>query len=71
MDIIVFLMHYRPLAEVRKGLRDKWYRCPIETSRPIELSRRNDLMTWEQIGRHLLLMTLTAYLRFTFGSRTG
>ena len=44
---------YRPLAEVRRDLRVKWYRCPIEGSVLRELSRRSDLKGFIQAGGHL------------------
>lgn len=52
-------MSYEPLSEVRKNLRVKWYRCPIEFSKLRELSKRSDLQGWFQAGGHLALFALT------------
>ena len=52
-------MSYRPLAEVRKTLRVRWYRVPIERAKLLELSRRSDLQGWFQAGGHLALFALT------------
>ena len=43
---------YRPLSEVRKTLRVKWYRCPISHERLRELSARSDKQGWVQAGGH-------------------
>ena len=59
-------MNYRPLAEVRKDLRVKWYRSPIDASRLRELSKRSDLKGWIQTGGHLLLLIITGSLSFYF-----
>ncbi len=55
-------MKYPPLSEVRKNLRIKWYRCPIETSRLHELLQRSDRKAWVQAGGHLTLWLLTGSL---------
>lgn len=62
-------MSYRPLAEVRKELRVKWYRCPIESSRLRELYKRSDLKGWFQTGGHLLLFVSTGCLSFYFWNK--
>ena len=62
-------MTYQPLAEVRKSLRVKWYRCPIEPAKLRELSKRSDLQGWFQAGGHLALFTLTGTLVFVFWSQ--
>jgi len=59
-------MPFRPLAEVRKDLRVQWYRCPIESSRLRELSKRSDLKGWYQAGGHLLLLIGTGTLASYF-----
>ena len=55
-------MSYPPLAEVRKTLRVKWYRVPIERAKLLELSRRSDAQGWFQAGGHLALFMATAAL---------
>ena len=52
-------MSYPPLSEIRKSLRIKWYRCPIETKRLHELLQRDDRKAWRQAGGHLALWLLT------------
>tara|TARA_B100001123_G_scaffold328661_1_gene369987 strand:+ start:1175 stop:2320 length:1146 start_codon:yes stop_codon:yes gene_type:complete len=59
-------MHNRPLAEVRKALRVKWYRSPIAASRLREFSKRSDLKGWIQTMGHLLLVIITGCLSFYF-----
>ncbi|MFK7856219.1 MAG: fatty acid desaturase [Granulosicoccus sp.] len=44
---------YPPLSEVRKTLRVKWYRCPIDHDRLRELSTRSDKKGWIQAGGHV------------------
>ncbi len=57
---------YPPRSEVRKTLRVKWYRCPIDPQRLRELSARTDKQGWKQAGGHvllyLILASFTAYL---------
>ncbi len=59
---------YRPLNEVRKSLRVKWYRSPIDRQRLHTLSIRTDKQGWKQAGGHvalyLALVTLAATLWF-------
>ena len=52
----------RSLAEVRKGLRIKWYRCPVEPATLRRLMQRSDLQGWLQAGGHLLLFIATGTL---------
>lgn len=59
-------MTYQPLAEVRKTLHVKWYRCPIEHAKLRELSKRSDLQGWFQAGGHLALFVLTGTLVYLF-----
>lgn len=46
---------YRPLSEVTKTLRVKWFRSPIPYERLRELSIRTDKQGWQQAGGHILL----------------
>ena len=55
---------YRPLAEVRKDLRVKWYRCPIEHEALRELSRRSNWQGFWLSGGHLALFALTGTLAY-------
>ncbi len=55
-------MSYPPLDEVRKTLRVKWYRTPIERAKLLELSQRSDLQGWFQAGGHLALFAVTGVL---------
>ena len=50
---------YRPLAEVRRTLRVKWYRCPIDPALLRELMRRSDWRGAAQSVGHLLLWGAT------------
>ena len=59
-------MSYPPLTEVRKTLRVKWYRCPIEHAKLRELSKRSDLQGWFQAGGHLALFIITGTLVYLF-----
>ena len=58
-----------PLAEVRRGLRVEWYRCPIAPARLRELMRRSDARGWFQAGGHLALFACTAALVILFWSQ--
>jgi fatty acid desaturase len=60
---------YPPLAKVRKNLRIKWYRSPIEFAKQRELSQRSDLQGWFQAAGHLLLFALTGSLVYLFWSQ--
>lgn len=53
-------MSYPELAQVRKSLQIKWYRCPIETARLHELLQRSNRRGFMQAGGHLALWLLTA-----------
>ncbi|MEM7113602.1 MAG: fatty acid desaturase [Chloroflexota bacterium] len=59
-------MAYQPLAEVRKTLRVKWYRCTIPHARLRELSKRSDLQGWIQAGGHLGIWIVTGLLVYSF-----
>ncbi len=50
---------YRPLADVRKTLRVKWYRSRIDPSTLRTLSKRSDRQGWFQAGGHLAVWLLT------------
>lgn len=62
-------MDYKPLSEVRKTLRVKWYRSKIEHSKLRELSKRSDLQGWLQAGGHFAIWLLTGTLVFLFWSQ--
>ncbi|MFT7587705.1 MAG: fatty acid desaturase [Cellvibrionaceae bacterium] len=62
-------MSYQPLADVRKSLKVKWYRCPIEFSQLRELSKRSNLQGWFQAGGHLALFAITGTLVYLFWSQ--
>ena len=51
-----------PLAELCKGLRIGWYRCPIAPATLRRLMQRSDLHGWLQAGGHLLLFIATGTL---------
>jgi len=55
---------YPPLAEIRKSLRIKWYRCPIDTSTLHQLLGRDDRRGFLQAGGHFLLWVLTASILY-------
>ncbi len=57
---------YKPLSEVRKTIRVKWYRCPIESSILRNLSKRSDLQGWFQAGGHFGLFMLTGSVAYYF-----
>ena len=59
-------MTYAPLSDVRKSLKVKWYRCPIEGPKLRELTKRSDLQGWFQAGGHLLLFLLTGTITYLF-----
>jgi fatty acid desaturase len=62
-------VNYQPLAEVRKNLRVKWYRSPIEHAKLRELSKRSDLQGWFQAGGHLVVFVFTGTLVYLFWSQ--
>lgn len=45
--------HYEPMREVRKALRVKWYRTPIEKARMWELMERSDRKGFTQTLGHI------------------
>ena len=55
---------WRPLAEVRKELRVRWYRSPIEPAKLRELMRRSDLRGAFQAVGHLALAAGTGALTY-------
>ncbi len=57
---------YPPLSEVRKNLRVKWYRCPVDHERLKELSTRTDRQGWIQAGGHVGLYLALAALTILF-----
>jgi len=56
---------YPPLSEVRKSLRIKWYRCPVDTATLHELLKRDDLQGFIQAGGHWGLWLLTATVAYS------
>lgn len=57
---------YEPLAEVRKKLLIKWYRCPIEKQTLRVLTRRSDLKGWVYSGGNLAILAATSFLTYYF-----
>ena len=55
---------YEPLDKVRKKLRIKWYRCPIERDKLRELNKRSNLRGLLQALGHLMLMAGTGVLTY-------
>ena len=53
---------YPPLAEVRRSMRIKWYRCPIENARLRKLLQRSDRSGFFQAGGHFGLWLFSATL---------
>ncbi|MBX2882246.1 MAG: fatty acid desaturase [Granulosicoccus sp.] len=51
---------FPPLSEASRGLKIRWYRCPIAHERLRELSRRTDRQGWIQAGGHFLLYLIVA-----------
>jgi fatty acid desaturase len=62
-------VNYQPLAQVRKTLRVKWHRSPIEFAKLRELSKRSDAQGWFQAGGHLVLWLFTGTLVYLFWSQ--
>ena len=56
----------KPMSEIRKELRIKWYRCPIDPSVLRELSKPSDLQGFKMALGHLGLWLLTGSLSFYF-----
>ena len=57
-----------PLAEVRKNMRIRWYRCPIERDQLRELAEPSDMRGMFQALGHLalwLVTGLTSYYLYT------
>ncbi len=55
-----------PLADVRKSLKVKWYRCPIDGPKLRAFTKRSDAQGWFQAGGHLLLFVLTGTITYLF-----
>ena len=53
---------FRPLAEVRREFRVRWYRSPVEPALLRELMRRSDWRGGAQAGGHLLAWAATGTL---------
>ncbi|MEK9764221.1 MAG: fatty acid desaturase [Deltaproteobacteria bacterium] len=56
----------KPMSEIRKELRIKWYRCPIDPTVMRELSKPSDLQGFQMALGHLGLWLLTGALSFYF-----
>jgi len=56
----------KPMSEIRKELRIKWYRCPIDPTVLRELSKPSDLQGFKMALGHLGLWLLTGLLGFYF-----
>ena len=56
----------KPMSEIRKELRIKWYRCPIDPTVLRELSKPSDLQGFRMAFGHLGLWLLTGLLSFYF-----
>ena len=56
----------KPMSEIRKELRIKWYRCPIDPTVLRELSKPSDLQGFQMALGHLVLWLLTGALSFYF-----
>ena len=56
----------KPMSEIRKELRIKWYRCPIDPTVLRELSKPSDLQGFQMALGHLGLWLLTGALSFYF-----
>ena len=59
---------YQPLDAVRKNLRIKWYRCPIDKEILRELTLKNDFKGWVQAGGHLAVFLITGIMTYLFWS---
>ena len=57
---------FPPLAEVRKSLRMKWYRCPIERAKLRELAQPSDFRGLFQALGHLLIWSATGLASYYF-----
>ena len=56
----------KPMSEIRKELRIKWYRCPIDPTVLRELSKPSDIQGFQMALGHLGLWLLTGTLSFYF-----
>ena len=56
----------KPMSEIRKELRIKWYRCPIDPAVLRELSKPSDFQGFQMALGHLGLWLLTGALSFYF-----
>ena len=56
----------KPMSEIRKELRIKWYRCPIDPTVLRELSKPSDIQGFQMVLGHLGLWLLTGALSFYF-----
>ncbi len=52
----------KPLQEIRKDLRIKWYRCPVDPEQLRKLMQPSDLKGWLQAGGHLAIFAATGSL---------
>ncbi len=60
---------YQPLSEVRKTLKVRWYRTPIDRHKMKILSERSDAQAWFQAGGHLALFLVTGAASVYFWSQ--
>ena len=60
------MQKYKPLAQVRKKLLIKWYRCPIERQNLRAFTNRNDLKGWFYSEGNLIILAITAFLTYYF-----
>ena len=58
----------KSLSELRKELRIKWYRCPIEAKELRELSKRSDAKGFQLTLGHLGIWLTTGTLTFLFAN---
>jgi len=56
----------KPMSEIRKELRIKWYRCPIDPTVLRELSKPSDIQGFQMALGHLGLWLLTGAVSFYF-----
>ena len=56
----------KPMSEIRKELRIKWYRCPIDPTVLRKLSKPSDLQGFQMALGHLGLWLLTGAVSFYF-----
>lgn len=60
---------YPPLDDVRRDLKVKWYRCPIDKAVLRDLMQPTDLQGWIQAGGHLAIFAVTGGLVLTLFSQ--